>query len=313
MNESPDPLESRLRSAPAPRPPAELRDRLHADIPGTRASVAPPPHRTAPGFWQRWWPVALPGLASLALASVVVIQHQEIQALTAHSSPPPAPSAAPARTTSAGSLPGTPGPNPGSQAPSDADPRAELERLRARVKELTESLARLEALQRDLPRMEAERATQAAAASPELREVYQTRDRVLRITCVNNLKQLGLAARLFATDHNDEFPPDLAQFLPYLGTPFKVFVCPVDETRPIAADAASFTMAHTSYELLAPGPGKLESEPNRVLMRCPIHGSVALCDGSVQQLDADQQRRLVRRDGKLFLENQAPVAPAPQP
>ena len=101
----------------------------------------------------------------------------------------------------------------------------------------------------------------------------------------------------------------------YLGNAFKVLVCPADESRPVAKDADSLTAANCSYEFLAPGPGKFETDPQRVMFRCPIHGSVGLCDGSVQMIDANQRDRLVQRDGKLYFEqpSKAPSTPTTPP
>ena len=42
-------------------------------------------------------------------------------------------------------------------------------------------------------------------------------------------------------------------------------------------------------------------EPDRVLLRCPIHGSIGLADGSVQMGVAKAHPEcLVQRDGKLY-------------
>jgi hypothetical protein len=299
---------------PSPRHPADLGAGLHGGIPRTPAFPAPQP--TPQPSWQRWWPIALPGLAVVALVALVVVQHRELRSLNARSSKiTPTPELATSATGN-GELPIAPDPRADPSAVPEPDPRAELERLRARVNELTESVAGLNSLKRDIARMEVESTLWHVGVPPEVGDIPQARDWALRIICVNHLKQLGLATRLFASDHSDEFPGDFAQLVPYLGAwinSSQVFVCPADETRPVASDAASFMMAHSSYEFLAGGSGNFESEPPRVLFRGPIHGSVALCDTSVHQLDADQQRRLVRRDGKLYLENPAPVAPAPQP
>jgi hypothetical protein len=85
-----------------------------------------------------------------------------------------------------------------------------------------------------------------------------------------------------------------------LSTP-KILVCPGDTNRPVAVDWASFTSANCSYEYLAPNGSP--ADPTRVLARCPIHGNIGLCDGSVQQRVAkDHPEWLVQREGKLYLE-----------
>ena len=53
------------------------------------------------------------------------------------------------------------------------------------------------------------------------------------INCVNNLKQIALAARTYANDHNDSFPPTATwcdALQTELGNPSKVLHCNADTT-----------------------------------------------------------------------------------
>jgi prepilin-type N-terminal cleavage/methylation domain-containing protein len=79
----------------------------------------------------------------------------------------------------------------------------------------------------------------------------KAKQKAQRITCVNNLKQVGLAHRLFAGDNGDRYPSQISQteggwnnilqaqytytnfacLADELGTP-KVVVCPSDERQP---------------------------------------------------------------------------------
>ena len=94
-----------------------------------------------------------------------------------------------------------------------------------------------------------------------------------------------------------------------LGTP-KILVCPGDRTREAAKDWASYTPAHCSYEYLAPSAPDAAAEPTHVAVRCPIHGHVGLCDGTVQGDVAKQHpERLVQRQGKLYFDPSAPPGP----
>src|SRR5207247_9294207 len=48
--------------------------------------------------------------------------------------------------------------------------------------------------------------------------------------CVNNLKQIGLAFRVYALDNNDCYPSALHQFTNELSTP-KILICPSDTAK----------------------------------------------------------------------------------
>jgi len=305
MSENYDSVESALRRAPVPRPPSDLATSLRSqiDLPTSLPAKRDPVRGGISSFWRRRWPVLLPGVASLALAALVEVQHIELQDLTAKIAAVQTGSDAvtPARV------------QPLSDAVATTGERTELERLRIRVKELTRLLAGADALAAENAQLEAQVAAQKGTLPAEVKEVAEMRDRALRIQCVNNLKQLGLGVRIYAADHEENFPPSLLTLLNNeIANNFRALVCPADEAHTAATDASSVTAANCSYEFLAPGPGKFESEPHRVMIRCPIHGNVALCDGSVQQLTPERLQGLVQRDGKLYLENNAQVAP-PRP
>jgi hypothetical protein len=50
-------------------------------------------------------------------------------------------------------------------------------------------------------------ATLAVVAALLLPAQSQSKHKAIRINCVNNLKQVGLAFRLWSGDHNDRYPP----------------------------------------------------------------------------------------------------------
>ena len=80
----------------------------------------------------------------------------------------------------------------------------------------------------------------------------QAKQKAQRINCVNNMKQLGLAVRMYALNHNDQFPP-AATWCDALqggaGSP-KVFQCPSEPER------------RCSYAFNAKLDGKKDSEIN---------------------------------------------------
>ena len=106
-------------------------------------------------------------------------------------------------------------------------------------------------------------------------------DESKRIACVSNLKQLGLAARIYATDHNGAFPREVGLLSNVLHVT-KVLVCLSDTNHEPAASWDEFRAPlHMTYEYA--GALAWVDQPQAVLFRCPIHGHVALGDGSVQQ------------------------------
>ncbi|HKS37564.1 MAG TPA: hypothetical protein VJW76_10270, partial [Verrucomicrobiae bacterium] len=123
----------------------------------------------------------------------------------------------------------------------------------------------------------------AIIAGMTLPALAKAKDRAASIRCVNNLKQMGLAARIYATDHNDAFPPDFLSMTNELVSP-KVLVCPLDSNPAAAAasDWAGFDPSWNSYDYVT--RGLTESTPGfetKVLFRCRIHGHECKGDGSV--------------------------------
>jgi nitrogen fixation-related uncharacterized protein len=97
--------------------------------------------------------------------------------------------------------------------------------------------------------------------------------------CINNLKQIGLAARLYANAHGNVFPPNFIAMRNELNTP-KILFCPAAPGGLQAADWTQLNAATISYQFL--NPNGTPNEPQKVLVACPIHGHVGLSDGSVQ-------------------------------
>lgn len=135
----------------------------------------------------------------------------------------------------------------------------------------------------------------------------QAKNRAQSINCVNNLKQIGLAFKIWELDHNDQFPFNVStnaggtmelvrlgaggndrnpalhfQVLSNeLNTPL-ILVCAGDASKTAALDFRNLTAANVSYELHT-GPSVNNTNPQQALLVCPIHHHVLLVDGSVQQ------------------------------
>lgn len=123
----------------------------------------------------------------------------------------------------------------------------------------------------------------AIMAGITLPALAKAKNKSKSIVCVNNLKQLGLGARIYATDHADKLPPDILSMKAELVTP-RILFCPDD---PKAAQAQQQTWEtvraeNISYEYL--GAGKDDGvDPQATMFRCRFHGHVCRMDGSVQQ------------------------------
>jgi len=106
--------------------------------------------------------------------------------------------------------------------------------------------------------------------------------RAQQIQCMSNLKQVGLSAHMWANDHGGAFPPNLIALSNQLASP-KLLVCPGERLRDrTQADTwEELSVIGSSYDYL--GAGADETNPQKVIITCPIHNNVGLADGSVQQ------------------------------
>jgi len=126
----------------------------------------------------------------------------------------------------------------------------------------------------------------AIMAGMTLPALAKAKDKAQSIQCINNLKQIGLAAKIHAVDHDDIFPPDLESVQDELYAP-RVLICPSDPSAPDAQGLSweSFNLEQSSYEYLGASQKDDGQDPNRVLARCRIHGHVCRMDGSVHRGD----------------------------
>src|SRR5262249_22041713 len=203
---------------------------------------------------------------------------------------------------------------------ASAEMEQEINRLKELAARLKAEIAQLQGLQTENTKLRAQ-----VAAPPQLRltpeeseSLAKFNDRTSSIACVNNLKQFGLAVHMWALDNGDSNPPNVLSMSNELVTP-KILLCPADTNRPVAANWSSFTMANCSYEFLVPDEKDADREPQRVSVRCPIHGNIGLCDGSVQaRVGKEHPDWLVEQDGKVYYvppnsPNRANASPTSQP
>jgi hypothetical protein len=127
------------------------------------------------------------------------------------------------------------------------------------------------------------------AASLLLPALSKAKQKAQAIKCVGNLKHIGIAAQVWATDHDDTLPRSFLSMSNVLSTPL-ILVCPSDRARQAspATNWAAVTPAGISYEFLLPGRAEAEVA-DQVVFRCPIHGHEVL--GSSAVLRGDQRGR----------------------
>ena len=125
------------------------------------------------------------------------------------------------------------------------------------------------------------------------------------ISCVNNLKQIGLAFKLWAGDNGDKFPfqastnaggtlelcnrdtngfdrNSLAHFLVAsneLSTPLRL-CCPHDRSITPVVDWSKLSASNVTYRLRTDYKVS-DANPGEILAVCPIDGNILYCDGSV--------------------------------
>lgn len=98
------------------------------------------------------------------------------------------------------------------------------------------------------------------------------------ITCVNNLKQIEIALRLFANDDGD-FPADLQEVTNDLGSSPAVLYCPTKYRVTPITNWAAVDWNAIDHEYI---PNlSLDDDPSTVQTRCKIHHSTGHVDGTV--------------------------------
>ena len=167
---------------------------------------------------------------------------------------------------------GSPGPAAGSGSGVPACGAASWTWLHREEAQLTGEIRRLEGVAAENAALRTRLAAASVTLPPEFQSLGQARDRGRSIACVNNLKQLGLAARIYANDNQEWLPAGVVAMSNELGTP-KVLACPADPAHTPAADWSGYSAANLSYEFLAPACSNVEPQRG-VVFRCGVHGHV---------------------------------------
>jgi hypothetical protein len=296
MNDS---IERVLRNSPKPKTPAGLAEKLKADISLPRRDVRA--SQSTPGFFRRWLPGFATAVLFLGCLVAIGVQARVLSELRRERQQLEANAALAQALADASNAAQERMLAERAQLDQLRKDNVELQKLRAEIAELQSNVAELTALraqnQRLTDQLKAPRSGALVGAEAEVDPFSEQKTRAQAIQCVSNLKQVGLAARMWANDHKEFMPPDFVTMQNELNTP-KILVCPGDTGRTKAASWNEFGPANVSYEFLVPGMSERES-PNTIMTRCPIHGHVGLLDGSVQQSRWDRARQ---KDGRWVLE-----------
>ena len=128
--------------------------------------------------------------------------------------------------------------------------------------------------------------------------LFEAKSKAQRITAFNYLKQIGLAAKTYASDHGGKLPANFGQMTNELGT-VKVLKDP-----------------ETGQEFVYLGAGKIEGDRDSILAYSPtVRGSrpVLLGDGYVQEMDETQFKDALQhtQKGNATVALATPLADAP--
>jgi hypothetical protein len=292
-------IEKLLRKAPAINVPDGLLEKLEADIRLPRAELKRPAPISPRSWFQRWVPAISIAMIFLVCFVAFAVQTNTLSQLKQENA---------TLRAQTGNLEALRADNVEYQRLSQQV--EELDRLRkdrAELEKLHDEVAQLQGQAQEADKLRAENAS-LAAATPVVAAAGASEDffaeaqaRAERIQCCNNMKQIGLAARIWAGDNENTYPTDFISMTNELNN-WRILQCPSDKSHSVTGwpDVAA---GNVSYQMLAPGvTGKtLEESPNMVFDICPIHGTIGLVDGSVQMVGVTNlQKHLKVVDGKTF-------------
>lgn len=291
-------IESILSLAPSPAAPPELLGRLQAAIVLQPAKVETNSHRTRQSPLRRWFPALAFGLLLISSAVMFAMQASRTAALKQRNE---------ALRAAATTLPqlreqhATWEKAVAQQQELDGlrKDNDELHQLQAEVARLQSLSAQVQHLREQNQQLSAAPVANNSAAGRGFFE--DAEKQAERTRCVNNLKQIGLAVRIWAGDNNDKYSTSLVAMSNELST-VKILICPGDKAHQINSTLSfnEFQDNMTSYQYLAQPDD--EKYPNCIIAKCPIHNNYLLADGSVQEINPAHVHE-VKRDGRWYLFN----------
>jgi len=290
-------IERILFHAPSPAAPPELLKRLQAGITLVTAKSGTQKTREWQSPLRRWFPALAFGLLILSCAIMIAVQANWSADLKRENAVLQASTANLAQLREQHAAFEKAGAQQDELAQLQKD-NQELHALQAEVAQLRDLPAQIQRLQNENRRLATTLSAPPATSGANFFDEAQ--QQAERTQCVNNLKQLGLAMRIWAGDNGDKYPTSLVVMSNELST-VKILICPSDKAR---KDYSSLTFGQfqdnmTSYQYIAQPDD--ERFPDRIAAYCPIHNNFLLADGSVQTIDPTKVRA-VKKDGHLYLE-----------
>jgi hypothetical protein len=296
-------IENILLQAPRPVAPADLLKTLKAEI-------ALPAKKMITGSreWRsplrRWFPALAFGVLMLSCAIMIAVQTNWGTNLKRQNE---------ALRAAAAELPQLREQHAAiEKAQAQQDELAQLRKDNQEMHQLQTEVTQLRNLSAQIQRLQNENRQLSAAPAPNTNATSgsdffdQGQMDAERIQCVNNLKQVGLAFRIWAGDNTNKYPTSLVVMSNELSTT-KILVCPSDKARqPFASlGFGQFQDNMTSYQFTVKPDD--ENYPECIIARCPIHHNYLLADGSVQQIDPEKVV-IAQKDGRWYLEAVQPGA-----
>ena len=250
-------IEQLLRKAPRTPAPAGLLEKLQTDITlPRRLATRPVPSTEAVSLIRRWFPALSFAVIFLACLAAIAVQTNQIAGLKRENA---------ALQTSAENLEQLRRDN--AEYPRLKAAQTELDRLRrdyAELQQLRSEVAQVRAQAQEIQNLRAENRsllTRSQGQTGADDDFFARNDDALgkarakaeSVACINNLKQIGLAARIWANDNSDNsdvFPSNWLMMTNELATP-KILICPSDKGRSAASDwpsrAASSPWRHSRF------------------------------------------------------------------
>ena len=126
--------------------------------------------------------------------------------------------------------------------------------------------------------------------------VGAAKERTLRMQCGMNLRQIGTALAMYASDNNGRYPAGFHQLANYGVSP-NMFVCPSTGTMPAPTMAALQQPGRSSYIYIQPPPGMPPGADFVVVYENPADHqnqglNVLFYDGSVQWFNGTTAQRI---------------------